>query len=220
MSITTGSEILLEEFELLQDSQVKNLLVSILRGGQRLERLVEDFIVLQQIDIGEAKIGFEKFRSPKKVGEVVEAISEVIKEKFGEMYNDFMISLSCEEELKKQSFNPFMQQLVDALVRLIDNALKFSTEERKEISVSFIREANDLKIYIRDYGRGLEGEALSLMEDDQRFFQIKRDLHEQQGCGLGVSIANNYIKYHSGTMKFERPDDGVGLMVVVKLPLD
>lgn len=216
VSITTGAELLLEEDCPVAPSQAKKLLQSILRGGQRLERLVEDFMLLQQIDIGYASQTFKEYRSPISIGEFFDQLENSAEEKFSDIYPDYILRIKSDRELRHLKLEAFPPQLLDAFLRLIDNAFKFSPEQRVgELGV----EANDNEFIfsVRDWGEGLPEDYMAEEEAMEKFIQIGRDINEQQGCGIGLSIASYFISLHSGNLKLVRPKGGRGLEVLVRI---
>lgn len=219
VSITTGSELLLEEYDSLDDVQIKNLLTSIYRGGQRLERLVEDFMAIQQIDTGETETSFKQFSSPISIAEIISRIKEDVEFRLVPLYNNLDMNLELQEDLSSVMMNVCCSQLVDAFIRLLDNACKFSLTERRTVGFSVSREENNILFKVRDWGKGMPLDCSSQLKAVSPFTQIKREVHEQQGCGLGLTIATHYIKVHGGTLKLDRPEDGSGMLVVVSLPV-
>ena len=95
--------------------------------------------------------------------------------------------------------------LQDALVRLIDNAIKFTgiaillhnlPEEKRVVEIEARATATSVTFAIVDHGVGFPH---SMRYDIFRFFsQHNRDFWEQQGCGAGLSIADAIVKEHDG----------------------
>ena len=217
VSITTGTELLIEEEENLSRHQVKNLLKSILRGGQRLERLVEDFMLLQQIDGGDASSTYSEFKSPTSISELVERIEGAVKEKFADIYPSHCLRIDLPHELRKIKIQMFLPQLTDAFCRLIDNAYKFSPKKLEcELGIRMI--GSSINFSFRDWGSGLPPGFCPKEEAITHFTQIKRDVYEQQGCGVGLSIASYFITLHGGSISLVTPENENGLEVRVVLP--
>jgi len=80
VSINVGSELLLEQQ--LPDEQAKSVLRSIARGGARLQRLVEDFLLVQQIESG----SLQAVARLKSDCDLKQIISEIL-EKFDSLYD-------------------------------------------------------------------------------------------------------------------------------------
>jgi len=219
VSITTGSELLLEEYDALDDAQIKNLLTSIYRGGQRLERLVEDFMAIQQMDTGETEASFKQFLAPVSVGEMLTRVEDEVQIRLAHLYNNFEVNFAIEDSLSSLMINVCAPQLIDAFVRLIDNACKFTLTEKRIVNFNVTKEDKSIVFKIRDWGKGMPLDCSSQLQAVTPFTQIRREVHEQQGCGLGLTIAMHYIKIHGGELKLGRPDEGPGMLVSVSLPL-
>jgi signal transduction histidine kinase len=71
-------------------------------------------------------------------------------------------------------------------------------------------------LIVRDRGPGLP--EMVVQNACELFSQINRDRLEQQGCGIGLTIASHYAKFNGGSLLFHSPFDGVGLAVELRLP--
>ena len=88
-----------------------------------------------------------------------------------------------------------MQQ---ALVNLIDNAVKFSPEEQ-EVTVQWQRQPHSWEISITDNGPGIpKGEESNIFK---RFYRTGEEMtRETQGAGLGLNLVNHVVQAHGGTI--------------------
>jgi len=107
VSITTGTELLIDEYTALQDEQVKTLLQSILKGGQRLERLVDDFMVMQQIDVGYAEKSYRQFKGIISIRELVEFLEEKFSTDLLLQYPNAEITFNLSESVGSKSLEVF-----------------------------------------------------------------------------------------------------------------
>jgi signal transduction histidine kinase len=67
---------------------------------------------------------------------------------------------------------------------------------------------------VSDRGRGFSTEHITRVG---AYMQFDRKLHEQQGLGLGLTIAKRLAELHGGTLTIERRNQS-GTVVSVKLP--
>jgi signal transduction histidine kinase len=105
--------------------------------------------------------------------------------------------------------------LKHALAELIANALNFSPE-RTEVVVTEWQDDDRIWISIRDQGRGM---TLDQQEQAfERFVQVDRDAHEQQGIGMGLPLAREIMKAHGGSLEL-RSKEGEGTEVIIGLPV-
>ncbi|NMC63918.1 MAG: hybrid sensor histidine kinase/response regulator [SAR324 cluster bacterium] len=211
VAINTGAELLLEQKQSSIDDKTVNLLEAIQRGGQRLERLVNDFMVLQQIEAG---IPANMFASKKRIcllGRVAElalaTAEDVLKREGFELYFE-----NLAKDLKIEVYEP---HILDVLDRIIHNARKFSPE-RKCIEVCVFKLEDEGIIEVRDKGIGIDPERIK--EAIGVFGQLDRDKIEQQGSGLGLAICSRLLKINKGRLEFEKREGG-GSKILVALPI-
>jgi signal transduction histidine kinase len=83
-----------------------------------------------------------------------------------------------------------------ALVNLLDNAVKFSGD-RKEIEVAIVASATNVSIAIRDHGIGIAVSEQKKIFD--KFYRAGSALvHDVRGSGLGLSIVSHVVQAHGG----------------------
>jgi K+-sensing histidine kinase KdpD len=215
VSINTGSEIIIEHGEKLDDVQLRRLLESIWRGGQRLERLIDDFMVLQQISLGHAESIQKKFKRELALEDVIEsAVQNFIVNSLENPVPEIIVDTLPQDV----SLLGYDVQLEDALLRLLSNAQKFG-EAGMPIRVSSeVNRDGEIVVRVRDYGPGIEKPGELLQQACEIFSQINRELNEQQGCGLGLAIAAYYTKINLGVISLSQPSDGPGLIAELRFP--
>jgi len=104
-------------------------------------------------------------------------------------------------------------QLETALRNLIDNAVKYSPAET-HIDVSAARRLDEVVVYIRDRGRGLDGaEQQALAERYKRGSNVQ----DVVGSGLGLAIVEQVATAHAGRVSMTPAEDS-GTQVELCLP--
>ncbi len=121
VAINTGTELLLDQFGALEQPKVKNVLEAIRRGGERLERLVTDFMVLQQIEGGVARKLFDTRRKTRTAAEVLKDFHDSRRSWFQEE----KISCTLHDNSGAALIEIYEPQVHDMLDRLCHNAIKF-----------------------------------------------------------------------------------------------
>ncbi len=82
------------------------------------------------------------------------------------------------------------EKLREVLNNLISNAIKFTPEDGR-ITLSHIRQSNDVEIRVQDTGKGIPSEELPKLF--KKFVQVKG---EKRGTGLGLYIVKRIIEDH------------------------
>jgi len=213
VAINTGTELLLDNPATRTDEDhFRKLLESIHRGGLRLQRLVEDFMSLQQIETGSAAKVAERLK--RKVA--VASLAKEALDHHADTSQDPNQLIEFRNEVGEDRIwvEVYDAQVHNIISRLIANAHKFAGSN-VPIAVIVRATMDTASIVIRDRGPGLpEGLVNNACE---LFAQIDRDKLEQQGCGLGLTIASHYAKYNRGRLLFHSPLEGSGLEVELRL---
>jgi signal transduction histidine kinase len=100
---------------------------------------------------------------------------------------------------------------------LLDNAVKYSKKEEKEVVIdcSLINEKVSLKVM--DKGIGIPKEDIPYILN--RFYRVdKARSRKQGGLGLGLAIAKRWVEKYHGTINIESKE-GEGTNVTIVLPL-
>ena len=108
------------------------------------------------------------------------------------------------------------QTLVELLVILLDNAIKYSPAQ-SEINLKTVKIDGKLFIHVSDQGIGIDEKDLPHLFD--RFYRSDRSRTktEVSGYGLGLAIAKEIVDRHKGNLKVES-HPGQGATITVELP--
>ena len=109
-------------------------------------------------------------------------------------------------------------ELQTVFVNLLDNAVKYSSEELK-ISVRMKPSAlrNKVDVFIRDSGVGIP--AADVKRIFKRFYRVPQSGAKRvKGTGLGLFIVRSIIKKHGGSIRAESKGEGRGSTFVIQLP--
>ncbi|HUZ06110.1 MAG TPA: ATP-binding protein, partial [Candidatus Paceibacterota bacterium] len=96
---------------------------------------------------------------------------------------------------------------------LVNNALKFS-EAGSSVKVKLAEIFNGVALVISDKGRGFSPDQIARIG---AYIQFERKKQEQQGLGLGLTIAKRLMELHGGTLSIES-EKGQGATVTAKFP--
>lgn len=107
--------------------------------------------------------------------------------------------------------------LVESLVILLDNAIKYSPE-KSEIKLEVSKKQKQVHVIVSDHGSGMKPEELPHVFE--RFYRADSSRTKQDvgGYGLGLAIAKNIIEMHNGTIQvISSPENGS--IFTIKLPI-
>jgi signal transduction histidine kinase len=204
--------------DMLNNQQTTNLssdeLLTFLKGvnigAVRLRRLIENFIYLVEMETGDAQETYKVRRAP------ISDIEVVLKNAHAQVFQDG-IKHTCTFEIAGDLpvFVADAEYLRTALIQLLDNAVKFSPED-KPIVMGAKAENNEIHLWVRDGGRGIPAAEQEHIWD--LFYQIDRAFHEDQGTGSGLAIVRSIAKLHGGRVKCES-EPGAGSTFSVIFPI-
>lgn len=107
--------------------------------------------------------------------------------------------------------------LVEALVTVLDNAVKYSPE-KTEVKIKVKKDANSVSMQIADQGIGIKATELPYIFE--RFYRADSARSKQtvDGYGLGLAITKNVLEIHNGTIS-ATSKPGKGSIFTISLPL-
>ena len=99
---------------------------------------------------------------------------------------------------------------------MVDNAIKYSTEE-PEVIVNTSNHHNELLIEISDKGIGIDKEYQKKVF--QKFYRVPTgNLHDIKGFGIGLHYVKNIVEMHHGHIHLNSKP-GEGSTFTIKIPL-
>ena len=201
-----GQEIATEDFS--------DFMQGIRRGALRLNSLVDDFLVLVEIETSEAE---EAYRYRRRRIEETGLWLRVIVKPFQPTAEERGLTLVTDIPEDLPPLVADEAYLSDAIGRLLDNAIKFSTNESEWVRFSAEAEGDRLILRVQDQGQGIREQDLGGLFDV--FYQIDRAKREQQGSGSGLAICKGIIGVHGGEVGVES-EFGKGSTFWVSLPFE
>ena len=168
------------------------------RGALRLNSLVDDFLILVEIETGEAE---EAYRYRRRRIEETGLWLRVIVKPFQPTAEERGLTLITDVPEDLPTLIADEAYLSDAIGRLLDNAIKFSTDESEWVRFSAEAEGDRLILRVQDQGQGIKEQDLDGLFDV--FYQIDRAKREQQGSGSGLAICKGIIGVHGGEVGVE-----------------
>ncbi|MBW4444842.1 MAG: GAF domain-containing protein [Plectolyngbya sp. WJT66-NPBG17] len=182
-------ESLASEPDMSQDLR-QVMLNSALADGERMRKLIQDFLTLSRLESGRVEWRIE----PQPLWECVElALSSLQARRMSTALPQIVTQLSTELPLVQVDG----EWLVEVLTKLLDNACKF-TEAQGRVTIQAERnEGAMIEVTIADTGRGIEENRLETVFD--RFYQEEGALRRTTGgTGLGLAICRQIITNWGG----------------------
>jgi len=105
------------------------------------------------------------------------------------------------------------EKIKQLVIIMLDNAIKYS---KKPIRIHVGEELHHIKIKVIDQGIGIAKEDIPHLFD--RFYRTDKARNRKHGgVGLGLSIAENIVKLHHGTINVDS-EPGKGTTITIRLP--
>ena len=189
--------------------KTQEFLRTIHENAQRLNRLVDDLLILTGIELSETNFHPERLTIEGALDQALAVIADRVSERKLKLFKEI-----------RQDLPPIRadkDSLIQVLLNILDNAVKF-TPEGGTITVTASPGAEqDLIVRIADTGVGIpKGEIPRLGE---RFYRTdKTRSRELGGTGLGLSIVKHLMKAHQGRMVIES-SLGRGTTVSLHFPI-
>jgi len=187
--------------------QATEYLELICKENKRLSGLIDNFLTFSRMERNKQAFDMER-TSP---GEIARGAADAVKTKFEK--GECELGLDVGGDLPDVVADA--DAMVTVVVNLLDNAYKYSDEDKK-IALNVFAENGWVSFSVRDNGIGMSRGATRKVF--KRFYQVDRSLSRRaEGCGLGLSIAKFIVDAHKGEILVEsRP--GEGSTFTVKLP--
>jgi len=175
--------------------------------SERLSLLVENILDFARFEEGRKVFHVEEADINSFVSEVVDRMQHQIQ------HEGYRISLVTAEALPPARID--RDALAQALVNLLDNAIKFSGSS-KEVRVEVLYDDGCVAIKVIDRGIGIRQDEIKKIFD--RFYRgPNEDVLATRGTGLGLTIVKYVVEGHGGTIAVQS-ELGNGSTFTIKLP--
>jgi signal transduction histidine kinase/AraC-like DNA-binding protein len=189
------------------------------RNAHRLLDLINQILDLSKIDAGKLKLHAAEQDLTVFIRDAVSNFESTARNK----------KIQLISHIPKKSMMVYFdsEKMEDVLENIIINALKFSSEGDKvmirlklhdKVDGEYKREDKPMaEITIQDTGIGIpHGEQDRIFD---RFYQIDRtSSRKHEGAGIGLSLANELVKLHHGTITV-KSWPGKGTLFIILLPI-
>ncbi len=159
----------------------------------RLKNIVNKILSFSQIDAEKKHFNLVDSSPEVLIHEIVHSYDYHLKEKGFTLILDLKAS-DTTLLIDKDAFS-------EALINLIDNAIKYSNKE-KEITIRSVRTNRNYVLSISDKGNGIE--KIHQKKVFEKFYRVTTtDLYESKGTGLGLALVKGIMTAHGGRITLE-----------------
>jgi signal transduction histidine kinase len=194
----------------MQPAEVLEAAEAIRKGCMRLNNLIENYLVYAQLDLIESDPCCAHAPTTGRCS--VAAVARVGAEYQASRHcrqSDLLLDIQeAILRLSEQDFGKIIDELVD-------NAFKFS-DDGTPVTLCGRPADDSYRMEIMDRGWGMTRNQIASVG---AYMQFDRKLHEQQGMGLGLTIAKRLIEFHQGRLTITS-EAGKGTTITFVLPLE
>jgi signal transduction histidine kinase len=172
-----------------------------------LLKLINAWLRVISVDITKLKENFAPLTVEAAIAKAIESAEPQATRK--------NIELVCSIEGKLQPIEGHEISLVEALVNIIGNAVKYSYDNSK-VLIKAEEKRDSILISISDTGIGIPKDELPSLFGD--FYRGKTDKNIEGSHGIGLTISRRIIEAHNGTIIAES-ELGKGTTFTISLPV-
>jgi len=211
-SINMAVQLMSQQLDFLSTENIQDLVETLGNGTNRLNRLVEQISLFVQAQSG--FISPEKVKRASRTEALWTLILGAINRSHSFIYREHNVQVNFNPDHNGVELSCFRDLMIHALAEIIANAISYSPDD-SQVNVTVQEFDEGIRISIQDSGKGMTDEQVALAL--QEFTQIDREKYEQQGMGIGLSLANLIIQAHGGDLGIQSQVD-VGTRVSIDLP--
>lgn len=174
---------------LKEPENAENFLLIIAKQTDRLNEIIEDLLSLSRIE-QDAERG-QIFLTAQRIKGILQEAVQVCGAKAAE--KAVSLRVDCPEDLRARVNAPLLEQ---ALVNLIDNAIKYSGPGGM-VHIEAEQIGAEVVLRVKDQGQGIPPEHLDRIFE--RFYRVDPSRNRKAGgTGLGLAIVKHIAQAHGG----------------------
>ena len=174
----------------------------------RMHRMVEGLLDLARLEADQSSVQMHPVKAGDILQTVLDSMTIPAQEKGVRLTRDIA------RDLPRMLADG--DRLAQVFTNLIDNAIRH-TPAGGEVSARARHEGSTLVVTVQDTGEGIPPEDLARIFE--RFYQVDKSRRRRQtGAGLGLSIVQQVIQAHGGTIDVASAV-GEGTVFTIKLPV-
>ena len=174
-----------------------------------LASVVDDYLNVSRIELGQMKYDFSAFDFKDLVQSVVDELKPNVEKAGLQLGFNFKpnanYNLTADKEKLKQ-----------VVANIVDNSLKYTPEGRVDIGLEV--SSGKIRLSVKDTGIGVSRDVIpKLFSKFSRATTANKT--NMRGTGLGLFIAKEIVTAHKGKIWVESDGEGKGAMFVVEIPV-
>ena len=178
----------------IDEAQHKNFTGIIIKESERLTRLINQVLDYEKIESAQMDWVIASTDLKEVIQDAVASTRQLVADK----------KITIEYELIDHvpPVSGDRDRLVQVMVNLISNAVKFCEEDRGKIIIRLTARARELQVDVQDNGIGIKTEDQSKIFE--KFQQVKDPARGRPyGTGIGLTISKRIIDFHHGRIWVE-----------------
>jgi signal transduction histidine kinase len=206
LSAIQGSSELISRYALTEEKR-KQIATLINSESKRLARMVEVFLSVERLSAGQMELKRESIS--------VKQMAALCVERAGPLAERKHIAVALEPISEDLVLTGDRELMEYACYNLLTNAIKYSPQ-RTQVKVSARLHDAHLRIAVEDQGIGMDQKEVKQIF--QKFYRTKKaEESGESGTGIGLSIVQQIVEQHGGTIEVTS-QPGVGSCFTVVLP--
>jgi two-component system, sensor histidine kinase and response regulator len=211
--VTAYLDMLLVDSDQGAGDNLSEYLKGVQAGCVRLTQLIQDFIQVLELRTGETE---QSLRTSTTVIDNLPALLATVVDRCQFLAENYGITIHYEEPADLPAVVGVAESLADALMRILDNGIKFTHMFRPQggnVYVSTAVTDGEVHFICRDEGMGFPSAVTKRLFE--LFYQHNRSQLEQQGAGVGLTIAYGLVSLHGGRIEVKSVEDEGSTFVII-----
>ena len=207
LAVVMASADLLENDPSITSPFLKQVIEDVRDEVKKMTKLVSDLLLVARSDNKALKLKPTRFDAADLLGQTARVMQPLAEKKHITIH-------AC--DMEKHELQADEQKIKQLMLILVDNAVKY-TPDGGNVTVGFENAApGRVRFYVQDTGIGISAEDQQRIFD--RFYRVdKARSREMGGNGLGLSIAQEIVNLHQGTIQVKsKPGEGTRFIVELR----
>ena len=184
----------------------------VVREGERLTRLINDFLDLSKIEAGQIEWHDRAITLAELVEHAVAAVS-------GQFSQKPHVELSVDVAADLPPLHLDLDRMMQVMINLLNNAAKFTSQGRVTVRARAV-DASTAEVRVEDTGLGIPADNLERVFNKYQQYSGSDTVERAntKGTGLGLAICREIVAHYGGRIWAES-ELGKGSAIVFHLPV-